>query len=292
MKICTHCGLQFSDSGWKCPHCKYRPENKNGLDLLAPHLIQDYRGYKGSFYDPLSDFEENSFWFEHRASVILWAYRIFFAKSESFLEVGCGSGRILCSLSSKFPDISLYGADILPQGLALARNRCTDATFFQMDARSMPFINEFDVIGAFDVLEHISEDERFLSQLYQAVKPGGGILLTVPQYQWIWSKEDELMTHVRRYSKRNLFQKVSQAGFHYLWSSSIFCLVFPAIVFKRKLMPLCGAKKIEFENVISTPKLLNLFFRALCRFEFSLLETVNRIPFGGSLILAARKEPV
>ena len=49
-----------------------------------------------------------------------------------------------------------------------------EARFFQMDARNIPFENEFDVIGVFDVLEHIEEDEIVFSQIFRAVKSGGG----------------------------------------------------------------------------------------------------------------------
>jgi SAM-dependent methyltransferase len=59
------------------------------------------------------------------------------------------------------------------------------AVLFQMDARKIPFESEFDVIGAFDVLEHIEEDEKALAQIFHAVLPGGGLILTVPQHRFL-----------------------------------------------------------------------------------------------------------
>lgn len=66
-----------------------------------------------------------------------------------------------------------------------------------MDARRIPFEGEFDVIGAFDVLEHIEEDERVLGQLNAALRSGGGIIATVPQHQWLWSEMDTVSGHRR-----------------------------------------------------------------------------------------------
>ena len=65
-----------------------------------------------------------------------------------------------------------------------------------MDARRIPFEDEFDVIGAFDVLEHIKEDEQVLVQMHRAVKSGGGIMLTVPQHMFLWSEQDVQAHHV------------------------------------------------------------------------------------------------
>ena len=65
------------------------------------------------------------------------------------------------------------------------------------------------MIGAFDVLEHIADDELVLSQMHQAVRKGGGIILTVPQHSFLWSEIDEYSRHVRRYSVSELKLKLS-----------------------------------------------------------------------------------
>ena len=61
----------------------------------------------------------------------------------------------------------------------------------QMDARSIPYTDEFDVVGAFDVLEHVEQDAEALSAMYRACRTGGGILITVPQHKFLWSAVDE-----------------------------------------------------------------------------------------------------
>ena len=69
-----------------------------------------------------------------------------------------------------------------------------------MDARNIPFRDEFDVIGAFDVLEHIDEDVAVIDEVRKALRPGGGFLMSVPQHPALWSQQDERAFHVRRYT--------------------------------------------------------------------------------------------
>jgi 2-polyprenyl-3-methyl-5-hydroxy-6-metoxy-1,4-benzoquinol methylase len=76
--------------------------------------------------------------------------------------------------SREIPAPRVYGSDIFNRSLSFAQRRLPDAVLFQMDARRIPFEEEFDVVGAFDVLEHINEDDVVLRQMLQAIKPGGG----------------------------------------------------------------------------------------------------------------------
>ena len=249
-----------------------------------------FEGYDERFYEPLTAFEENSFWFEHRMKIILSAYHSYFENSKNFLEVGCGTGMVLSRLNSVYPGTQLNGADILPQGLIEAHQRCPNVFFFQFDALDIPFVDEFDAIGAFDIIEHIVDDECFLSQLHRATKPGGGILLTTPQFPWLWSEEDKLMHHVKRYHRQELLQKVCNSGFTLLSSFSIFGLLLPAMIFKRKILRGNHQSNRSLVEILRIPSWLNRMFSFLCRFEFQMHQQGVRLPFGGSLVLIARKE--
>ena len=113
------------------------------------------------------------------------------------------------------------GSDVLCAGLDYARRRVRTANLSQMDATRMPFFNEFDVICAFDVIEHIEADTSVLAEMHRATKPGGGIVLTVPQHKWLWSAADDYAHHVRRYSRSELTKKVKSAGFEPLIVTSL-----------------------------------------------------------------------
>lgn len=85
----------------------------------------------------------------------------------------------------------LFGSELFGARLPFTAERTPQASFLQMDACDNPFVAEFDAIGAFDVLEHIPLDALALGQIHAALKPGGVLLLTVPQHAWLWSASDD-----------------------------------------------------------------------------------------------------
>ena len=117
-----------------------------------------------------------------------------------------------------------------------------------MDARKVPFQGEFDVIGAFDVIEHIDEDEDVLREMYSAIKPGGGIILTVPQHDWLWSETDVYAHHKRRYSRKELRSKVERAGFRVEYMTSFVSVLLPALMISRYRIKRAGTFETEMES--------------------------------------------
>src|SRR4029079_5591172 len=95
------------------------------------------------------------------------------------------------------------------------------------------FADEFDVIGAFDVLEHLVEDNRALTQMSNAVRPGGGLLVTVPHQPYLWSASDEHAMHQRRYSRAELRRKVESVGFQSELFTSFNSRLFPLMMWSR-----------------------------------------------------------
>lgn len=150
------------------------PELHDGYPAFAPELLAGNDGFKADFFASLAEVEAGNFWFESRNCLLTWALSSYFPNTKTFFEIGCGTGFVLSGIRREFQDIKLFGSDIFTEGLAYAKERVPDAEFFQMDARNIPFKNEFDVIGAFDVLEHIEEDESALFNIFRAVKSGGG----------------------------------------------------------------------------------------------------------------------
>ena len=145
----------------------------------------------------------------------------------------CGTAYVLSGVAKKFPQAALNGSEIFLAGLGFAAARLPGAKFMQMDARVIPFDNEFDVVGAFDVIEHIKEDEQVLSQIHASLKPAGLMLLTVPQHAWLWSAADEYACHERRYAASDLHLKVKAAGFQLMRSTSFVSVLLPAMMASR-----------------------------------------------------------
>ena len=93
----------------------------------------------------------------------------------------------------------------------------------------------FDLVGAFDVLEHIDRDEEALRGMYTALRPGGGLVVTVPQHRWLWSEADSFADHARRYTRGELTQRMHDAGFELLWATSFLTFLLPLVSTSRLL---------------------------------------------------------
>jgi SAM-dependent methyltransferase len=156
-----------------------------------------------------------------------------------------------------------------------------------MDARMIPARDVFDVIGAFDVLEHIEDDEAVLAAMYSALRAEGGILLTVPQHPWLWSHADELALHVRRYRRGELERKVRVAGFHVLFSGSYTALLLPLMAVSRWTGS--AGKSDSIGREFELPRIANALLRAILQLEVSLTLAGLRFPAGGSRVIVAIK---
>lgn len=195
---------------------------------------------------------------------------------------------MISGLQQALPQIDYAGSEAFPEGLAFAAQRLKNASLWQMDARKLPFVEEFDVIGAFDVIEHIQEDEQVLTQMAKATKPGGGILITVPQHQFLWSQSDVRAHHVRRYESADLIQKIDRAGFKVVFASSFVSLLLPGMWLSRKLEKDTD-KVIDESYEFNIHPVLNSVFEAVMRMEIALIQWGVRFPMGGSLLVVARK---
>jgi SAM-dependent methyltransferase len=214
--------------------------------------------------------------------------RHYFPKARSFLEIGCGTGYVLMGLSKAFPQLALAGSEIFSAGLDFAAQRLPNVDLFQMDATSIPYVDEFDVIGAFDVLEHIAEDETVLAQMYRAVRPGGGILITVPQHMFLWSQADVEAVHQRRYSAREMRRKVERAGFKIVRQTSFVSFLLPVMAAQRlsKRRP-DPSYSVHQELAIGGPA--NWGMERVLGVERGLIRVGISFPAGGSLLTVARK---
>ena len=288
MRICLQCQLPFSAPGWKCPHCGGQPPEKDGFPCFAPDLSAD-TGYKDAHFHDLVQLEARNFWFRARNALILWGMASYFPQAESFLEVGCGTGFVLAGIAAANPKLKLAGSELSSTGLAYAAARVPRAEFIQMDARAIPYADEFDVIGAFDVLEHIADDRAVLSQMYCAVRPGGGIMLTVPQHHFLWSRTDENACHVRRYSARDLAAKVRAAGFTVVRQTSIVALLLPLMLASRWRQRKRSYAGYDPLAELRMGKWLNGALEKVMTIERLAIRSGLNFPAGGSLLLIARK---
>jgi SAM-dependent methyltransferase len=252
-------------------------------------MLSEAGGFPADAFERLAEIEPGQYWFESRNRLIVWALRTYFADARSLLEVGCGTGFVLQGVRGAFPHMALTASDALDGGLAIARERVPDATLFRQDARALDLREQFDVACAFDVLEHIVEDEEALRRLHAAVVPGGGVLITVPQHPWLWSRADDFGHHVRRYTRRELVSRLESSGFEVLRVTSFVTLLLPLMAAsrwyeRRHTGPLTGR---EAKPPATVNRVLNMILTA----ERRLITAGLSLPAGGSLLAVARKRP-
>lgn len=288
MKKCFACNATYPSSNTCCPACSAEPHKQEGFTSYAPALAHANSGFKASYFSDLAHLESRHFWFRTRNRLIIWALGKYCPEFRSFLEIGCGTGYVLSGIAKAYAGVQLYGSEIFTAGLVFASARQPTINFMQMDARIIPFVDEFDTIGAFDVLEHIEEDEQVLAQMRDALRPRGVILVTVPQHAWLWSSIDDYSCHVRRYSAKELHMKIKVAGFEILRSSSFVTTLLPAMWASR------FTKKGSMKDFDATAELrispwLNHVFETILGAEVHMICNGVNYPVGGSRLVVARK---
>ena len=288
MKICLKCTEVFSSEKWFCPACGYDPTHLNGIEIFTDESGNGSDGFKSEYFSELAKLEADNFWFRARNEIILWALQTYKPNTLNFLEVGCGTGFVLSGIFAMHPKILLSGSEIFLAGLSHASRRVPFAKFMQMDARHVPFVDEFDAIGIFDVLEHIEEDRTVLVQLHRALKSDGILLLTVPQHPWLWSASDEYACHIRRYTCAEIEAKVTGSGFQILKSTSFVTTLLPLMMLSRWVQQ---KRKATFSPAgeLKINPFLNKAFYLLMMLELLGMCVGLNYPIGGSRLIVARK---
>lgn len=244
-------------------------------------------GFPEDGFADLAAIEPGHFWFEARNRIIVWALERFGESPANLLEVGCGTGFVLQALHEKFPRLELTGTDALPGGLVFAQERVPAGTFRMEDARALTAVDAFDVVCAFDVLEHIPDDQAALDVLYRATTPGGLLMLTVPQHPWLWSRMDEIGHHVRRYRRQELVERVVRAGFVPLKVTSFMSVVMPLLMVSRLTESSTPDEALHRE--VRPAAIVNRTLRMALAAERATIRAGLNWPFGGSLLLVARR---
>jgi SAM-dependent methyltransferase len=288
MKLCNECGEPVDNYGRPCPFCSYQAKKIDGHWAFAPDLAEQNEGFEADYFGRLAELEAGNFWFRSRNQLVIWALQRYFPRAESFMEIGCGTGFVLSGIHRALPKLALCGSEIFAAGLSFAAKRLPAVELFQMDARRIPFREEFDVVGAFDVLEHIEEDEEVLTQMYKATRRRGGILITVPHHPFLWSASDDFARHTRRYKTRELSNKVTKAGFEVLRITSFVSLLLPLLAVSR-LKQRFSRDPFDPSSEFNINSSVNAVLEKILDAERTLIRAGLSLPAGGSLLLVARR---
>ncbi|MBQ3311496.1 class I SAM-dependent methyltransferase [bacterium] len=289
MYKCIKCSRDIED-GFKCS-CGFEPEfSENGILLFDKKDAYQNKYFHDSQMHLFTKYEDVNFWLVSRKNLIVNLINKYTKGNfKKYIEIGSGSGYIANAVKNKFKNSKIMVADIYLSMLNLCNRYIDKENLIQMNATNIPFSDEFDVIGMFDVLEHIDEDKVVLSQIYSALHDGGRFFVIVPQHKILWSKSDEYTGHVRRYSRKELIEKMENAGFKIEFTSSFMCFLFPLMFlsrFLKKFMP----KNSDISDEIKINPFLNKIFGFLLNIETKLIEKGMDMPFGGSICAIGRKK--
>ena len=287
MKVCLSCAARFASADWVCPSCGASPAVDDGLPVFAPALAAG--GGEDADY-PLSalfDAETRHFWFSARTRLVAWALRKYFPQCRSLLDVGCGTGGMLAGLRPSINGVRAEAADALTSALMYARRRLPGIPLAQMDIGHLPYDREFDVVGAFDVIEHLDDDVGALREMHRTCTVGGGVIVTVPQHRFLWSHVDEHSRHRRRYARRELVGKLQHAGFVVERATSFVTLLIPALVLARWIRRDATEKDPASELQIGNGA--NTVGRYASQVESLAIRAGLSLPLGGSLLAVARR---
>lgn len=274
-----------------CGACGWQPARQDGFPLLAPSLAAMGSDYDPAGFDRLAAAEPWHFWFAPRARLLAGLVQRHFPSAKSFLEVGCGTGYVTGAVAALRPWDRLMGGEVSADGLAhAARLLPPQVELMQMDARELPFRSALDVIGCFDVLEHITEDQQVLDGFARALAPGGGVVLSVPQHMWLWSEADTHAQHKRRYVRGELEAKCRASGLEVVASMSYCTVTLPLMIASR----FTSGRQVRDEGAageLRPPRWVNAILRTALQAEVGLSLLGAHWPLGGSRVVVARMSP-
>ncbi len=259
--------------------------------------------YDPAFFEALFKAETEHFWFRARNRAIAAIVRQVvsaFPAGCRVLEVGCGTGNVLQVLERICGSDSVTGLDLFEEGLRYARKR-TSCRLVAGDVHNPPFNSQFELVGMFDVLEHLPDDQQVLRDLRRLLVPNGVLLVTVPAHPALWSSFDVAARHCRRYTTHDLRRKLAAGGFEVMYVSEFMAALFPLAWVKRRLFrsrrepPPADEADHYRELAIRELKIVpgfNTLMTWLLSCEAGLLARRRRLPFGTSIVALARQASV
>ncbi|OYQ38526.1 methyltransferase domain-containing protein [Flavobacterium aurantiibacter] len=238
------------------------------------------------------EIEKDSFWFQHRNNCILETVR-FYSEHETFFDIGGGNGYVAKGLEDNNIKTVLVEPGL--EGALNAKKRGLSNIICSTFEDAGIKVNSCKSIGLFDVVEHIADDQQFLMSVYSNLAVNGFVYITVPAYNFLWSKEDADAGHYRRYTKRQICRVLEDSGFKIQYATYIFSILPLPVFFFRTIPSFFWLKRnssdlSKHKQEHSQRKgLIALILNFIWNKEISYIKQKKKIPFGGSCLVVAKK---
>jgi 2-polyprenyl-3-methyl-5-hydroxy-6-metoxy-1,4-benzoquinol methylase len=244
------------------------------------------------FYDEYIEVEDTHWWFRGRRRILPTLLRPHLRPPVRILDIGPGGGFVSQALL-EFGPVTACDVD---DRCAAAVERRGGIPFIFGRAEAVPFPDaSFDLVTAFDVLEHVENDAGVVREMVRLVEPGGAVAVAVPAYEWMWGRQDEISGHLRRYSRRVLRRRLEAAGLRVerlTYFNTILLPVAAAVrLFRRRsdgTGPAQEPHDLESDLSMTPPGPLNELLTAIFSLERFPLRHMN-LPVGVSLFAFARR---
>lgn len=236
-------------------------------------------------YERMRDIQVGHWWFQARRRIIEACLQsLDLPRDARILEVGCGPGGNL-ELLKRFGAVEAIEPD------AESRAYASEAAAVPVHEGRLPdglsiTPASYDLVAAFDVIEHVDEDQASLTALARLLKPGGYLVATVPAHPWMWSAHDARHHHKRRYTRRAFAALVAPAGLDLVKLSYFNTLLFPLIAgirIAKTALKIDGAE----DDRLPSPAVNRLLGGVMGAERHALRRAA--LPFGVSLLAIARR---
>ncbi|MEW6746845.1 MAG: class I SAM-dependent methyltransferase [Planctomycetota bacterium] len=245
-------------------------------------------------FDKMFEIEETNWWYRGRRRLVAaHVERLYRERGPlKILDIACATGMSFRFLS-RYGEIR--GVDISAETIRLCGKRGI-TSIVRSDAMALPFREaSFDLVLALDALEHFEDDRLALREMHRVLRRDGVALVTVPAFMALWSDHDVAYHHFRRYTGRELREKLVSQNFRVQELSYYSMAVMPAVWFFRKLRSRaggeCEGKEAHSDFFLKLPRPLEWVLGGIMRVEIALMKVV-RLPFGVSLFCHTTKQPL
>lgn len=291
MIICPHCGTELSrtETALTCSGCAYSAAIRDGIVYFNPETCDNTDSYDSLALDILRQAEKKHFWFHARKAFIKTFFSRHVPRTARIIEIGAGTGDVSRMLSSCGYDMA--AGELHRNGIQYAQEAGIK-NLYQFDLMKPPFKEHFDAVCLFDVLEHLDNDALAVKKAAGLLRHKGLVIATVPAFDWLWSREDTVGKHKRRYSEASIRKAFENAGLDIVETKYFFVSLLPLLYLRTILRPDDGKAIISKEReVAQTVKVMpgvNGILRYVMAAE-NFLQTYVAFPLGCSIAIVGRR---